>query len=84
MELKDKKIVFLGDSITEGVGASATENRYTDLIAKKTGAVCYDHGIGGTRIAIQKTPSENPLHDLDFPSRVGELEADADIVVVFG
>ena len=26
MQLKDKKILFLGDSITEGVGASCPEN----------------------------------------------------------
>ena len=84
MELKNKKIVFLGDSITEGSGASSIENRYTDLIGKMTGAVCYNHGIGGTRIARQDVKSENPLHDLDFLSRVGELEEDADIVVVFG
>ena len=84
MNLKDKKIVFLGDSITEGSGASSIEKRYTDLIAKKTGAICYNHGIGGTRIARQTEVSENPRHDLDFPSRVGELEEDADIVVVFG
>ena len=84
MELKNRKIAFLGDSITEGSGASSVEKRYTDLIAQKTGAVCYNHGIGGTRIARQTAPSENPRHDLDFPSRVGELEEDAEVVVVFG
>ncbi len=84
MELKGKKINFLGDSITEGVGASSVENCFVSLIAKETGAVCRNYGIGGTRIAKQKTPSENPLHDLYFSSRVEEMDADADIVVVFG
>ncbi len=84
MELKGKKINFLGDSITEGSGASCIENRYTDIIAREEGAVCRNYGIGGTRYARQKTPSENPLHDLDFCSRALEMDEDADIVVIFG
>lgn len=85
MELKGKKINFLGDSITAGSGASEVSKRYTDLIAKKTGAVCRNYGIGGTRIARQYKPTEeNPRHDLDFCGRVAEMEPDADIVVVFG
>ena len=74
MELKGKKIIFLGDSITEGVGASATDKRYTDLVAQKTGATVYNHGIGGTRIAKQKTPSYNPVWDKDFCSRAKDME----------
>ena len=84
MELKGKKIIFLGDSITEGVGASATDKRYTDLVAQKTGATVYNHGIGGTRIAKQKKPSYDPNWDKDFCSRVKDFEKDADIIVVFG
>ena len=84
MELKGKKIIFLGDSITEGVGASATDKRYTDLVAQKTGATVYNHGIGGTRIAKQKKPSYDPNCDMDFFSRVKDFEKDADIIVVFG
>lgn len=84
MELKGKKIIFLGDSITEGVGASATDKRYTDLVAQKTGATVYNHGISGTRIAKQKKPSYDPNWDKDFCSRVKDFEKDADIIVVFG
>lgn len=84
MELKDKKINFLGDSITEGSGASSKETCYVSLIEKTTGAVCRNYGIGGTRIARQKTPSLNPVHDKYYGSRVAEMEPDADIVVVFG
>ncbi len=84
MELKDKKINFLGDSITEGHGASAEDKHFTSLIEKKTGAICRNYGIGGTRIARQVIPSENPRYDLDFCMRAEEMDADADIVVVFG
>lgn len=84
MELNGKKINFLGDSITEGAGASCTDNRYVNRIAAKSGAVCRNYGISGTRIARQQKPSENPRFDLDFPSRVAEMDGDADIVIVFG
>ena len=84
MELKDLKINFLGDSITNGTGASATENRFIDKVAEYTGAVCRNYGIGGTRIARQHKPSEIPEFDLDYCSRVAEMDPDADVVVVFG
>ncbi|MEE0945623.1 MAG: SGNH/GDSL hydrolase family protein [Acutalibacteraceae bacterium] len=84
MELKGAKINFLGDSITEGSGSSCTEKRYTNLIAQKTGAVCNNYGIGGTRIAEQLKPSDNPIIDKTFGSRVCEMETDADCIIVFG
>ncbi len=84
MELKNLKINFLGDSITEGHGASDASKCYVSLIGKNTGAICRNYGIGGSRIARKKAPSENPRYDLDFCSRVEEMDPDADIVVVFG
>jgi len=84
MELKGKKIVFLGDSITAGHGVEKPENRYVDRIASITGAICKNFGIGGTRIAKQTIPSVSAHHDLDFISRVPDLDADSDVVVVFG
>ena len=83
MELKNKKINFLGDSITEGVGSSDPSKCYVSLIAEKTGAVCRNYGIGGTRIARQATPTD-PRWDMDFCSRVEGMDIDADIVCVFG
>ena len=84
MELHGLKINFLGDSITEGHGTSAEDKQFTSLIAARYGAVTRCYGIGGTRIARQRKPSENPRHDLDFPSRVAEMDADADVIAVFG
>lgn len=84
MELRNKKILFLGDSITEGAGSSAAEKRFTDLVAADTGAIGINYGIGGTRIAHQIRPSENPRWEQDFISRVESMDKDADIVVVFG
>ena len=83
MELKGTKINFLGDSITEGAGTSSHDKMFTMLIEREYGAICQNYGIGGTRIARQKTPTEEKF-DRDFISRVPEMDNDADIVVVFG
>ena len=37
MLLRGATINFIGDSITEGVGASSVENRYTDVLAREFG-----------------------------------------------
>lgn len=85
MEIKNKKINFLGDSITEGVGTSAPEYRYVNVFARKfSPAEVRNYGISGTRFARQTQPSANPRFDLDFCLRVSEMDEDADIVVVFG
>lgn len=84
MDIRNKKIAFLGDSITEGVGVSDPSYLYWNLIAQRTGARCYGYGISGTRIARQMSPSEEASFDLYFGSRVDEMIPDADVVVVFG
>lgn len=85
MILEGKKVNFLGDSITYGSGASKDENKYCAVLTrneKLAAGRCY--GIGGTRFAVQKTPSEIADFDRDFCSRVAEMDPDADLVVVFG
>ena len=85
MVLEGKKINFLGDSITEGAGASSVPTRYTCLVEKmaKLGAM-RNYGIGGTRIAKQQTVT-NEVYDLnDFCGRFSKMDDDADIIVVFG
>ena len=78
------KICFLGDSITEGAGASCRENCFVSVFGRKTGAVVKNFGIGGTRIARKETPSNNPKYDQCVLDRVDQLDEDADAVVVFG
>ena len=63
MELKGTKINFLGDSITEGAGTSSHDKMFTMLIEREYGAICQNYGIGGTRIARQKTPTEEKWAD---------------------
>ena len=84
MDIRNKKINFLGDSITEGCGVSCQEHIYCSLLKEDVPlAEARNYGIGGTRIARQQNPS-NEIFDQDFVSRVEKMDADADIVVVFG
>lgn len=84
MELEKKKIVFLGDSITEGTGVQDPANIYWNILSRETGAQCFGYGIGGTRIGVQREPSWNPQFDRHFASRIDDMIPNADIVVVFG
>ena len=86
MELKNKVINFLGDSITEAYGPSVPENAYHRRIAATVSlARANNYGIGGTRLARQIKPTvDAPIFDRDFCERVLEMDRDADINVVFG
>lgn len=84
MDLRGKKIVFLGDSITQGAGATKKENVYLEVCAKKLGAKAVNFGVGGTRIAPQITPSDEAFCDEYFLLRAKKMDKDADLVVVFG
>lgn len=74
-------INFLGDSITAGVGASHHSKCYVELVKTKLNVEVNNYGISGTRIAKQIVHDDC---DLPFYSRVEEMEANADLVFVFG
>lgn len=85
MVFKDKKLAFLGDSITEGAVAGGAEFIYHALLKKLFDAKeALNYGISGTRIAIQSVPSANPIEDRYFASRIAEMDSDCDYVFVFG
>ena len=84
MELKNKKILILGDSITEGACASKPELCFVELLKSKYNLNCINYGVGGTRIARQLNPSWPALFDYDYNMRLEVMKKDADIVIVFG
>jgi lysophospholipase L1-like esterase len=84
MELKGKKINFIGDSITEGVGTSCNEAIYHQVMKQKYGlAEARNYGVSSTRIARQLSHFEPPAGS-DFCLRALAMDKDADVVVVFG
>lgn len=78
------KIVFLGDSITQGCGATCEQNGYVFKVGEKLGCETRNYGIGGTRIAKQKNLSYPCTYDMDFQLRASLMDKDADLVFVFG
>ena len=85
MDLTNKKINFLGDSITEGAGVKNIENRFDNILKRISGLkIVRNYGVGGSRLAKQYSPSEIPKYDLDFALRAEEMDKDADIIVVYG
>ncbi len=84
MQVTGKKVAFLGDSITEGVGASDIEHRYPNVFQKLANCEIFVDGISASRIAPQKDADMSLRENRYFISRVPALPADADFVVVFG
>lgn len=85
MNIQHKKFGFLGDSITEGAGATSTANIYHQVLKENCALECaLNYGISGTRIAKQTIPSAEPSFDKNFMSRVDAMADDLDVVVVFG
>ena len=89
MNLEGMTIAFLGDSITEGVGASCAENVYHSVLcreAKLKEAINY--GISATRFSHQigslQTEDEISLDKKAFVERYEAMRDDVDAVVVFG
>ncbi len=87
MKLEKKKVWFLGDSITDGVGTSCSETRFSEVFQRnaKLGEI-RNYGICGTRIARQQKIGEEPeFMDVNsFSERYAQMEDGADIIVVFG
>lgn len=89
MELKGLKINFLGDSITQGVGASNIDNAYLNVLKREAQlSEARNYGIGGTRIALQQPTAERAWNEIvdtnSFCERFHQMDDDADVVVVFG
>ena len=78
------KVIFLGDSITEGVGASREETKYVNKVAEICGVEVKNFGVSGTRFARQTEPTEWATFDYDFQMRAEVMSKDADKVFVFG
>ncbi len=76
----------MGDSITEGHGASCVEKRFSEVLMEMAElADINNYGIGGTRIARQQkiNPDTIVWDENSFCERFDKVE-EADIIVVFG
>jgi len=78
------KLAFLGDSITEGHGASSEEFNYVSQVGKMLNCQVLNYGIGGTRIARQNVSSAIHRYDMDFNLRLTVADKTLDRIFVFG
>ena len=86
MNIKNFKVNFLGDSITEGVGVTDIENnRYDNRISKMCElSATNNYSVSGSRLAHQIYPSAKPSYDLCFCGRACRMDTTADMVIVYG
>ncbi len=83
MNLQNKIITILGDSITEGVGVSAPEHIYANVLGRMVGASeVRNFGVSGTRFALQHV-EDDPFPEA-FTLRFLRMPTDSDLVLVFG
>ncbi|MGN1061934.1 MAG: SGNH/GDSL hydrolase family protein [Candidatus Scatosoma sp.] len=78
------KILFLGDSITAGAWLVSPALGFPALVGEKLHCEIKNYGVGGTRIARQRIPSEERSYDEDFLQRAEKMDKTADFVFVFG
>ena len=84
MDLNGKKILVIGDSITEGVGVSDPKYLYWKRL-EADGCHVFGYGISGTTIARQMHLRINPyVDDNYFITRLPQMEPDADVIVILG
>jgi len=74
-------INVLGDSITEGVGASSQDKAYPTVLSRLTGAKVNNYGVSGSRITDIESPYFNPG---SFVDRMYNMDKTADLIIVFG
>ncbi len=83
-ETQGKTIIFLGDSITEGYGASSASSCFVHLVTQEGGfEKGFNFGVGGTRIAPQKNEMNDDWSEY-FAKRIARMPNEADFVLVFG
>ncbi len=83
MELKNKKIACLGDSITEGSALHETHN-YVYHLQQMSGAEVLNFGVAATRIATRLIPHETPSWNDSFLLRAERMTDKYDVILIFG
>ncbi len=82
MELQNKKIACLGDSITEGI-ADVSYN-YVHHLAEMSGAEVLNFGVSATRIATRLIPYHIESWNESFLLRAEKMTDKYDVILIFG
>ncbi|MBR5453016.1 MAG: SGNH/GDSL hydrolase family protein [Clostridia bacterium] len=84
MDLKGKKVYFLGDSITFGVGPSDYSRIYHSILAERLGFEAFNHGMSGACIARFVEGEYDIWDKMPFCLRIEDIPSDCDLLVIFG
>ncbi len=82
MELKNKKIACLGDSITQGL--EDVSYNYVHHLSELSGAEVANFGVNATRIATRLIPHETPSWNDSFLLRAERMTENYDVILIFG
>ncbi len=82
MQLENKKIACLGDSITEGI--SDVSFNYVHYLQEMSKAEVLNFGVSATRIATRLIPHESPSWNDSFLLRAERMTDKYDIIIIFG
>ena len=74
-----KKVVWNGDSITQGYGAQPPF--FSDIVASNLGMTSVNYGIGGSTISVKE---DNPESRDPIVIRYEEMDDDADLIIIAG
>ncbi len=83
MELKNKKIACLGDSITAGNAEDENQN-YVYHLQQASGAEVLNFGVAATRIATRLIPHEIESWNDSFLLRAERMTDQYDVILIFG
>ena len=86
MNLENKRVAFLGDSITQGYGLKLYEMPYHQILARELRlSAAYNYGLFGSRIAKKKNPTMDLLfRDIYFQFRARLMPDELDVIFIFG
>ncbi|MBP3705717.1 MAG: SGNH/GDSL hydrolase family protein [Clostridia bacterium] len=85
MELKDKVIAFLGDSITYGAGTTDKSFTYPELLKNSLGLKeALNCAMGGTLVAPMNNKADERLWHNPFVDRVESIDINSDVIIVLG
>ena len=84
MNISNKKMAFLGDSITAGGIVSDQKYIYWKLFEQNDNCTVVGYGKSATRIAKQQDVQTPDYDNAYFVTRVPDMDDDIDVIVVFG
>ena len=85
-EIRINRILFLGDSLTEGVKLDDKNDRWSTIVSQTLNVEEVNLGIGGTTIAKNYNSPFPEIYNRSFVDRIGEIPQyhNGDFLIIMG